>query len=116
MSLLDEAYEDFVMMDKTSVKDEYGSIKKVWTEGAHFEAAATSETSVEARVGVVQGLTSIYTIITPRSITLEYHDVCKRVSDGKIFRVTSDGDDKKTPQSASLDMRLVSAEEWKLTG
>ena len=36
----------------------------------------------------------------------------RRASDGKIFRVTSDGDDKRTPRSAALNMRNVSAEEW----
>ena len=39
----------------------------------------------------------------------------KRLSDGKIFRVTSDGDDKYTPSSANLNMRQVSCEEWELT-
>jgi hypothetical protein len=37
-----------------------------------------------------------------------------RNSDGKIFRITSDGDDNHTPKSATLDMRQVSAEEWSL--
>ena len=46
-------------------------------------------------------------------MTLEYHDVFRRVRDGKIFRVTSDGDDKFTPASTSLDMRQVTAEEIK---
>ena len=47
-------------------------------------------------------------------MTLEYHDVFRRSSDNKIFRVTSDGDDRKTPTSAKLDMRQVTAEEWEL--
>jgi hypothetical protein len=37
-----------------------------------------------------------------------------RKRDGKIFRVTSDGDDKATPKSTVLDMRQVTAEEWSL--
>lgn len=115
MSLLDDAYEPFVMMDKTSSRDEYGSIIRTWKEGAEITAAATFDTSTEARIGAVQGVTSLYTITTPRAINLQYYEVIKRVSDGKIFRITSDGDDKKTPPSAHLDMRQVTAEEWKLT-
>ena len=42
---------------------------------------------------------------------LSYNDIFKRKSDGKIFRVTSDGDDKYTPDSAILNMRQVTAEE-----
>ena len=63
---------------------------------------------------MVQGLTSLYTITTKKAVTLQYHDIVKRVSDGKVFRVTSDGDDQKTPASATLDMRNVTAEEFDL--
>ena len=58
----------------------------------------------------------MYTVTTTRALTLEYHDVFKRLKDGKIFRVTSDGDDKYTPKSATLDMRQVSAEEYVIGG
>lgn len=112
MSLLSEAMEPFVMLDKSTVADGYGGFVSVWTEGATFDAAAVYDTSIEARVAGVQGVTSLYTITTSRAVTLEYHDVCKRLSDNKIFRITSDSEDKKTPRSATLDMRQVTAEEW----
>lgn len=116
MSLLDSAMEEFTMMDRRTEPDGYGGFRTVWTEGATFSAAATFDTSVEARIAGVQGVTSLYTITTQKSVNLQYHDVCKRKSDGKIFRVTSDGDDKKTPPSAMLNMRQVTAEEWELVG
>lgn len=116
MSLLFDAFEPFVMLDRQTKKDGYGGVIDTWTDGAQFDAAADFNTSMEARVGAVQGVTSLYTITTPRTITLGYHDVIKRLSDGKIFRVTSDGTDKKTPPSAGLDMRQVTAEDWKLPG
>lgn len=115
MSLLTDSFEPFVMMDKTTVPDGYGGFRPYWTEGAEFKAAATFDSSVEARVGAVQGVTSLYTITTTRAVNLQYHDICKRLRDGKIFRVTSDGDDKKTPSMAGLDMRQTNAEEWRLT-
>jgi len=40
--------------------------------------------------------------------------VFRRAFDGKIFRVTSDGSDKYTPASATLNMRQVTAEEYEL--
>lgn len=116
MSLLSEAMEPFVFLDRTTGKDSYGGITKTWTEGAEITAAAVFDSSMQARIGGVQGVTSLYTITTPRLVTLEYHDVIKRKSDGKIFRITSDGDDKRTPASASLDMRQVTAEEWTPNG
>lgn len=112
MSLLDEAMETCVLMDKTTTSDGYGGIITTWVDGASFQAAITFDTSIEARTAEKQGVTSLYTVTTSRSLTLEYHDVFKRVRDNKIFRVTSDGDDKYTPASATLNMRQVTAEEF----
>lgn len=114
MSLLSESMETFVMLDKITGPDGYGGITAHWTDGASFTATATFDTSMQARVADQQGVTSLYTITTEKNINLQYHDVLRRASDGKIFRVTSDGDDKKTPSSAKLNMRQVTAEEWEL--
>lgn len=114
MSLLQDALEPFVMIDKTTAPDGYGGYVATWADGASFDAAATVDTSMQARIGEKQGVTAIYTITTGKNMNLQYHDVVRRVSDSKIFRVTSDGDDKKTPNSAMLNMRQVTAEEWSI--
>lgn len=111
-SLLSSAMEKCVLLDKTTTADGYGGYSTVYKDGAEFDAAITFDTSIEARVADKQGVTSRYTVTTSRALTLEYHDVFKRVRDKKIFRVTSDGDDKFTPNSATLDMRQVTAEEF----
>lgn len=113
MSLLDDALESCVMMDKTTMPDGYGGYISTYSEGAEFKAAIVFDTSMEARRAEEQGVRSLYTVTTTRSLTLEYHDVFKRLRDNKIFRVTSDGDDKFTPNSTPLDMRQVTAEEFK---
>ena len=74
------------------------------------------DTSIEARTAEKAGVTSLYTVTTAKAMNLQYHDVFRRARDNKVFRVTSDGDDKITPDSATLDMRQVSAEEWSLNG
>lgn len=114
MSLLDEAMDRCQFLDKTRVPDGYGGVKTTWIEGAEFSAAITFDTSIEARAADAQGVTSRYTVTTRKDLTLEYHDVFQRLRDGKVFRVTSDGDDKFTPASASLNMRQVTAEEWEI--
>ena len=116
MSLLTEALEMCVFLNKSVVDDGYGSYITTWTYGAEFKAAITFDTSMEARTADKQGVTSLYTVTTDKAMNLQYHDVFKRVSDGKVFRVTSDGDDKFTPKGASLNMRQVTAEEWVLNG
>lgn len=115
MSLLDEQMENCILIDKRRIPDGYGGADVVWVDSVEFEAAIVLDNSIEARIGEKQGVTALYTITTRKAMNLQYHDVLRRVSDGKIFRVTSDGDDKHTPASASLNMRQVSAEEWELT-
>lgn len=112
MSLLSEAMEACVLLDKTTRADGYGGVITDWTEGAAFSAACVLDDSIQAQAAQKEGVTGVYTVTTSRQIVLRFHDVFRRVRDGKTFRVTSDGDDKKTPASAALDMRSVRAEEW----
>lgn len=113
MSLLSDAMETCVILNKTSVPDGYGGRIDTWTESAvTFPAAIVFDTSIEARRAEAEGVHSLYTVTTGKEFTLEYHDVFKRTRDNKIFRVTSDGDDKFTPKVATLNMRQVTAEEW----
>ena len=116
MSLIDAFSEAFVMLVQTDTDDNYGGFESTFTEGDEFQAASVLDSSVQAKTAAVQGVTALYTITTSRSVNLKFHDVIKRKSDGKIFRITSDGDDKKTPATTLLDMRQVSAEEWELPG
>lgn len=112
MSLLESAMEDVVMLNKQTEPDGEGGFITNWVESAKFKAAITFDSSMESRIAEKQGVTSRYTVTCPTNAKLEYRDVIKRLSDGKIFRITSDGDDKKTPESASFSFRQVSAEEW----
>ena len=113
MSLLLDAMEDCTMVDKTTQPDGYGGMKPTWVDGAPFRAATVFDTSIEARRAGKEGVKNLYTVTTSKTITLMHGDVFRRESDGKLFRVTSDGTDKQTPISATLDMRVVTAEELK---
>lgn len=115
MSLIDDFKSTVCFVEKKRIPDGEGGFITEWEEGAKFLAAITLDTSIESRIAEKQGVTSLYTITTGRDVVLEYHDVLKRMYDGKIFRITSDGDDKYTPDFAELDMRQVTAEEWRLT-
>ena len=114
MSLLQEAMDRCTILNKQTSPDGYGGFINTWTGGAEFSAAIVFDTSIEARRAEAEGVTSVYTVTVPKSINLGYHDVFRRISDGKIFRVTSDGDDRFTPTTSTLDMRQVTAEEWSL--
>lgn len=114
MSLLSEAMNVCVLLDKQTKPDGVGGVITSWVDGAQFDAAIVFDSSMEARAAEKQGVTSLYTVTTGKSVVMQYHDVFRRISDGKVFRVTSDGDDKATPASSRLNMRQVTAEEWVL--
>lgn len=114
MSLLSDAMESCTMIDKVTLPDGYGGTIPGWRDGAEFNAAIVFSTSMEARRAEAEGVKNLYTVTTSKSVNLQYRDVFRRERDGKIFRVSSDGDDNKTPASASLNMRNVTAEEWSL--
>lgn len=115
MSLVDAFKEPCIVMNKAKVPDGEGGFTTAWQEGAEFDAAIVKDTSIEARIAEKDGLTNTYTVTTSTSAALEFHDVFKRKSDGQVFRVTSNGDDKRTPSVASFEFEQVSAEEWSLS-
>lgn len=115
MSLIESVKQSCQIYNKSTVADGYGGYTTVWTKGAIFDAALSMDQSLEGVVAQAQGVTAVYTVLTGREINLQYHDVFRRLEDGKTFRVTSDGDDAKTPKIAGLNLRSVRAEEWELT-
>ena len=116
MTLFEEMYEPFCYMEKTRVPDGESGTITTWREGMEFRGHAAFDTSIEARTGAAAGVSSLYTLTAPVSVPLEYHDIVKRLGDGKILRVTSDGDDVVTPSMASFTFHQVTAEEYELTG
>jgi hypothetical protein len=114
MSLLENAYEDFTIINKSTVDDGYGGITTVWNDGATIKAVMVLDGSTQMQIAQAMGVTSAYTLTVKKNVELDYHTVLRRESDKKIFRLTSNTDDKKTPNEAALNMRQYSAEEWKL--
>lgn len=113
--LIDAFKTPCAMMDKVRVSDGEGGFTSQWTDGAQFDAAIVRNSTLEARIAEKDGLTNVYTVTTSPNAHLEFHDVFKRLSDGQVFRVTSNGDDMRTPSVASFEFEQVSAEEWVLS-
>ncbi|MBP5311909.1 MAG: head-tail adaptor protein [Clostridia bacterium] len=114
MSLLEQAYENFILMNKIRRPDGYGGTDTVWEDGPTIKGALVMEDSTTALIAQAMGVTAVYTLTVRKSLELDFHDVLKREKDGKIFRITNDSDDIKTPASAGLDMRQYKAEAWTL--
>jgi hypothetical protein len=104
--------DDFAFMVKTLVPDGVGGQKRTWVQGLTFTANVSKVTTNPMEVAEAQGTKAVYKVTTPKTLILDFHDVIKRISDGKTFRITSDGTDMSTPDSSTLNMRIVNAEEW----
>lgn len=115
MSLIDCMMVPCVFMVPERTPDGSGGSDTAWTEGKSFKAAITLNTSHEAKIADAAGEVQSFTISVSRSVKLAYHDVIKRLSDGKTFRITSDNTDKQTPLCTALDIAQSSAEAWRLT-
>lgn len=110
--LIQSMMTDCVYMIRQIQPDGEGGFTTVYTEGTQLRAVITLDNSNEAQIAKVQGVTGLYTISTEQDINLQYRDVIKRLEDGKYFRVTTDGDDYKSPKFSTLNMRFVRAEEF----
>ena len=113
-NLLDGEVQKCQFITPVRAKDGVGGWITQYVDGETFDAAFDFDGSPEAKIAAAMGVTSQYTVTSGRELTLEYHEIFRRLSDGMVFRVTSNGNDRKTPPSAGLNMRQVSAEEYKL--
>lgn len=114
MELFREMQEPCQLIEKKRVPDGESGFITTWADGAKFKAAVVCDSSMQARTAEKQGVTSLYTVTCEPNAKLEYHDVFRRLPDGKIFRVTSDGDDVQTPKRATFQFSQVTAEEFAL--
>ena len=112
MTLVDTLKEPCVHMERKRVGDGEGGWVTTWVDGAAFDAAIVRDTTLAARVAEKEGVSNVYTVTADTGARLGFHGVFKRVSDGQVFRVTSNGDDMKTPDVATFSFEQVSAEEW----
>ena len=103
------------LMNHVRTDDPLGGYTEVWTEGATFDASITKNSSTEATIAERQGVSEIFAVVTKRSFLLNYNDVIKRVSDGAIFRITSNAKDKEAHPASTVQIAMVTAERWELT-
>ena len=112
--LLDSMMEKCRIMNHVRLDDDYGGYTDTWTEGASFDATIIKNSTTEAQIAEKQGVAELFTVVVKKGFTLSFHDVFKRVSDGMIFRVTSNTKDSEAPEASSVKIAKVTAEKWVL--
>lgn len=121
MKLMALNMETFALMAQTSAPDGESGTVTTYTAGTPFQAAAligqTAQSVVSnrgAQTAQMPDPKPQYAVYTNRAVSLPFHAIVKRLSDGQFFRITSDPTDSKTPKGALLDLRLYAAEKWKM--
>lgn len=112
MNLIDRMMEKCRIMNHIREDDPYGSYTDTWSDGASFDATIIKDSTTEAIVAEKQGITEIFTVVTKKQFPLSYHDVFRRLSDGQIFRVTSNAKDSEAPEASTVKIAKVTAEKW----
>lgn len=114
MSLIDSMMTPCKILNRIRTDDEYGGYTEEWTEGATFDAAIIKNSTTEAQIAEKQGINELFTVVTKKSLELDFHDVFRRVSDGQVFRVTSNAKDSEAPAVSTVQITKVTAEKWVL--
>lgn len=114
MTLFERMMEPCVAINAIKVPDGQGGFVIDYSAGPTFSAAIVNDTSIQARTGEAQGVTSTYTITTKKTNALEFHDIIQRVSDSAYFRITSNPNDKKSPEVSTIDIIQCTAEKWSI--
>lgn len=114
MSLMDAFAQECVLLNKVRTDDPYGGYTTEWVEGVKFTAAWEYQSAPEITVAEQQGASRIYNIYVDKSLDLDFHEVFRRLDNRQTYRVTNPGTDRKTPNSSTLNKRLIEVEKWEL--
>lgn len=109
-TLLDEYVTDFVILTAICVDDGEGGQITEYQESEPFQAAIRHDKVKVEHAAEQENTFSNYTIVTEKSVILNFPMIVKRVLDGACFRITSDFS-SPTPDFSSLNMRKASAEK-----
>ena len=114
MSLLEEYSTEYTILLVEEQDDEYGSTITKYVDGMTFIGQLAFMSDSIMSVSEALGLMTSYRLIIPKGVVLEFHDIVRRNSDGKVFRVKSNSANVYTPSSSGLDLSYVELEEWSL--
>ena len=112
--MLDSYRYGCTLLEHVRVPDGMGGSTMAWTDGMAFDMVFAQDSTVEAMIAEQEGFKRSYRGYVQKTMELKFHDVLRREADSKIFRVTDDGDDKKTPSTSNLDARMIVMERWEL--
>lgn len=114
MGLVDKYLTECKQVIETVTSDGQGGSRLTYSLGTAFMAAFVRNGNSNNRDDTASKTAShaTYAMTTDKAISLGYHAIIKRTSDGRYFRVLTHAEDFHTPAISALNMRQVTVEEW----
>lgn len=114
MSLITASMKRCIWLEPNEAEDGEGGVSTVWNAAGYFYAAVNQISSTRRVNAERYEATNMYAVTVDANTALPFGGVFKRLSDGKTFRLVTDGSDKRTPETSALNIRRATAEEWRL--
>ena len=115
--MVQDYFEDVVIMDKRTHNDAISGTSTSWVEGAQIRAGIVTDNSTAAKIAYQNGEKVMYTVVYSDTVELSVGDRIKRVKDGTIMTVMSSPADMMPPpnvMTAAINYRQVRAEAVKV--
>lgn len=97
---------------RTVESDSEGGFTEEWEQGGTFNAAIVERAA--KRSDIADKITEETSWKVTSDRPLLFHEIFKRLSDGKTFRATSNGMDGAAPGVASFGFFQCEAESWEV--
>lgn len=110
MSYFDDAFDEYILKNRSVVDDGEGGFVTNWVDGATIQAALDLGSSREVREAKARDLKTVYTATFPKNTPVRYGDYIESVETGEIFRITSEPSDNQTPEMAKFQSCFATAE------
>lgn len=108
--MLQDYFEDFILLERTQTADDLGGTDTVWTEGITFRGGVTQVVGKEVDPAGLLALKTVPMLLHEWDVTLVQDDHIRRISDGAEFRITGQSGDMRTPAISGMAFCQVPVE------
>lgn len=108
--MLQDYFEDFILLERSRTADDLGGTDTTWTEGVVFRGGVTQVMGKEVDPAGLLALKTVPMLLHEWDVTLLQDDRIRRVSDGAEFRIIGQSSDMRTPAISGLAFCQVPVE------
>lgn len=108
--MLEDYFEDFILLTRTQTPDSLGGTETQWADGPAFRGGVTQVVGRETSVGGLSALYTVPMLLHDWEVTLAQGDRVRRTRDGAVYRVTGASGDMRTPGLSGMAFAQVPVE------